>query len=350
MEQNIQEQLDALLAPIPDTTPGGEDLVYSPLYEQIREARRADDPLLGQGDWVTPLKIANWGTVYTLCDVALRKRSKDLQLATWYVEALTRQNSFAGAAFGFRLMAGLLTEHWEHLYPRDPDERVGKLEWLNTQFAPVLRQVPLTSPEHGGFDWFRWQESRDVENLHRRGEAFYENAVSEGRLSPDAFDKSARASGSDWYQKLADDLAEARSAYESLNLIVQERFGTDAPSLRDVGEAINACHEVALRLFESCGGILPASEGVPANSGSPSGGTVPSLTPRRASAGRITDRAEAIERLREAARFFQETEPHSPVALLVECAAKWAEMPVKDMLQTVIKNAGLHELLGISAK
>jgi len=351
MEQNIRELLDILLAPIQNAPPGGEDLAYSSLYEQIREARRADDPSLAQaqGDWATKLKVADWSIVRTVCQGALSKRSKDMQLALWYVEALTRQNGFAGASFGFRLMAGLLEEYWEHLFPRDPDERVGKLEWLNSQYAPVLRQVPLTSPEHGGYDWFHWQESRDVENLYRRGEEPYERAVSEGRLTPEAFDKSARASGQEWYQKLVASLAETRSSLKELNLVVQKRFGTDAPSLRSVDEAINACHEVAQRMFESCGGAeAPASKNSSANS--EQGSAASTMMPRRASGGGIANRTEAIDGLREVARFFRENEPHSPVALLAECAAKWAEMPVENLLQTVIKNEGLHEMLGISAK
>ena len=349
MEQS--EQLHSLLEPIPNAPPGGEDLFhsYSPLYDQIREARRADDPLLVQGDWATALKVADWGTVRTLCDDALRNCSKDLQLALWYTEAMARQTGFAGATFGFRLIAGLLDEQWEYLYPRDSDERLGKLEWLDSQFAPVMRQIPLTSPEHGGYDWFHWQDSRDVENLQRRGGESYERALAEGRLTPEAFDKSARASGPTWYRKLLGELSEARSAFEGLNHVAQERFGKDAPSLTAVTEALDAYRDVAQRFY---GGVQPAAapENPPATPESPSEDTPPPAVPNRVPGRKIADRSEAIARLREVALYFRENEPHSPVALLAECAAKWSEMPVKDLLQTVIKNEGLHELLGISTK
>ena len=37
--------LEALLAPIPGDNPAGESLQYSGVYDEIREARRADDTL-----------------------------------------------------------------------------------------------------------------------------------------------------------------------------------------------------------------------------------------------------------------------------------------------------------------
>ncbi|MDR0735549.1 MAG: hypothetical protein LBF51_01735 [Zoogloeaceae bacterium] len=65
-------------------------------------------------------------------------------------------------------------------------------------------------------------------------------------------------------------------------------------------------------------------------------------------------RAAAIHKLREAAYYFRTCEPHSPVALLVERAAKWAEMPLETWLHTVIKDesvlAQLRELLDIQSQ
>jgi hypothetical protein len=50
------ESTSALLNPITPETPAGEDLSYSVLFDDIREARRADDPGLTQGDWQTHIK------------------------------------------------------------------------------------------------------------------------------------------------------------------------------------------------------------------------------------------------------------------------------------------------------
>lgn len=71
----------------------------------------------------------------------------------------------------------------------------------------------------------------------------------------------------------------------------------------------------------------------------------------RAFAGRISNRIQAIRALGDIANYFRANEPHSPVALLVERAARWAEMPMENWLASVIKDQGtldqLRELLDI---
>ena len=126
-----------LLEPIPGNHPGGSDLAYYKEFDAIREARRADDPTLAQGEWVTEIKAAQWPLVRELCEEALRNRTKDFQIACWYTEALTRLEGFTGLETGLKLLNGLLTDFWEFAYPEldpsDLEERISKFEWLDTQ-------------------------------------------------------------------------------------------------------------------------------------------------------------------------------------------------------------------------
>ena len=55
---NVQE----LLSPIPGENPAGENLRYSGVHDQIREARRAEEAL-EQGDWKRDTKTADWPEV-----------------------------------------------------------------------------------------------------------------------------------------------------------------------------------------------------------------------------------------------------------------------------------------------
>ena len=72
---------------------------------------------------------------------------------------------------------------------------------------------------------------------------------------------------------------------------------------------------------------------------------------RLAPGGAPASRAQALEQLRAVADYFRRTEPHSPVAYLVERAARWGEMPLHEWLRSVMKEpatlAQLEELLGI---
>ena len=68
-------ELDELLAPISDSSPSGEDLSFSLEYDAIQEARRADDPSLEQGEWITDLKSADWPAVARQSSQLLQQRS-----------------------------------------------------------------------------------------------------------------------------------------------------------------------------------------------------------------------------------------------------------------------------------
>ncbi len=67
--------LDALLAPIAGENPSGENLQYSGLHDEIREARRADDDV-PQGDWVRELKVADWEKVAELAGENLSRQDE----------------------------------------------------------------------------------------------------------------------------------------------------------------------------------------------------------------------------------------------------------------------------------
>src|SRR6185436_5968861 len=91
--------IDALLAPIPGENPAGENLQYSGLHDELREARRADDDL-EQGDWKRDLKVADWRQVLSLSVEALNARTKDMHIAAWLSEALVKLHSLVGLRDG----------------------------------------------------------------------------------------------------------------------------------------------------------------------------------------------------------------------------------------------------------
>ena len=51
-------------------------------------------------------------------------------------------------------------------------------------------------------------------------------------------------------------------------------------------------------------------------------------------------RAEAYQRLAEAADYLLRTEPHSPTPYLVRRAVEWGSMSLSDVLQQIVRNDG----------
>ncbi|MCX5912390.1 MAG: type VI secretion system ImpA family N-terminal domain-containing protein, partial [Deltaproteobacteria bacterium] len=106
--------LEALFSPIPGENPAGEDLRYTSVYDDLKEARRADD-MLERGDWQRQIKTSDWGKVIAIAVEALSKKSKDLQVAVWLTEAFIHTEGFGGLGTGLKIILGFLKDYWENL-------------------------------------------------------------------------------------------------------------------------------------------------------------------------------------------------------------------------------------------
>ncbi|MGC4055709.1 MAG: type VI secretion system protein TssA [Paludibaculum sp.] len=224
-----------ILSPIPGDNPSGQDIRYTPLYEQIKEARREEEAL-ALGVWQRALKTADWPLVIRLISEALAKKSKDLQLAVWLVEALVRRDGFAGLKEGFDLCNSLVTEFWESLYPEledcDSELRSVPLAWLSSKLETPLRQVSLTPH---GISSLQFAESLQIPTEEEAGASsskadLRREAVNEGKTTPEDVDEALRATQSIFFEQNTALLQAARESVEQLNQLADERFGEYSPS------------------------------------------------------------------------------------------------------------------------
>lgn len=352
--------LTSLLEPIPGDDICGTDVSFSATFDEIRESRRQDDASLAQGEWETDLKTAHWPRVKELCEDILSNQSKDMQVAAWYTEAMTRLKGFEGLTLGLQVMDSLVNDFWEFCYPSyDPDdleERAGKIEWLNSQMPIVIREIPLTDRGSGAYSWIKWEESRRIDNLALKDTAARDQALANGKISGEQFDKAVQASGRAYYEKLHACIEQAVVAASALAQRVDERFGFDAPSLKELVQAVRSCDELVGKLLERFGGSAPRMD--PGAAGETGESRIESGVNRltfggatHVGVGLVVNRSDAVRALREVAAYFRHNEPHSPVALLAERAANWAEMPLEKWLASVIKDQStltqLRELLDV---
>ncbi|MBW2741947.1 MAG: type VI secretion system protein TssA, partial [Deltaproteobacteria bacterium] len=234
--------IEAILAPIPGDNPAGEDIRYSPVYDQIKEARRADD-LLDRGDWQRKIKTSDWNTVIDSAVDALINKSKDLQIAAWLTEALIKTEGFDGLATGLKILTGLLKDYWEHLYPEledgDLDFRVAPIEFVNDKLWPCIKQVSITdSSATPGYSWLKWQESRQVgfeaDTRNRYGDVdenkkkARNELIAEGKLTAEDFDSAVALSSKAFYEFLAESLVMCQEEFKKLDETVDDKFGSEA--------------------------------------------------------------------------------------------------------------------------
>uniref|UniRef100_UPI0035944FB0 type VI secretion system protein TssA n=1 Tax=Desulfococcus sp. TaxID=2025834 RepID=UPI0035944FB0 len=241
--------IDPILAPFPGENPAGEELRYKPVYDEIREARRADDAL-DRGDWQHELKVSDWDRVIKLSVQALTEKSKDLQIAAWLAEALVRTEGVDGLIAGFQIMSGLLTRFWEGLYPGiedgDLDFRAAPLEFANSTLGFMIRAIPLTDPgATSGYSWIKWQESRSVGyEEHTKDSGARQEMIADGKISAEVFDSAVARSSKEFYAGLAERIGEARALFASLDAVVDEKFGGDAPLISEIDKALADCERL----------------------------------------------------------------------------------------------------------
>ena len=256
--------IEAILAPIPGENPAGESLRYDPVYDEIKEARRADD-VLEQGDWQHEIKTSDWDKVFDLSVAALTEKTKDLQIGAWLLESLTAMEGFEGLHAGLQIMTGFLQQFWDHLYPEmeddDLDYRVGPLEFINDKVWLAIKQIPVTDRSTTpGYSWMKWQESRqvgaeqdirnqygDVDDNKRKAR---EEAIAEGKLTVEDFDAAVVSSPKSFYVTLSGHVAVCLEEFKRLDETVDEKFGREAPRLAEFKTALEDCERLVAGILK----------------------------------------------------------------------------------------------------
>ncbi len=336
------EQED-LLAPIHADAPCGEDFSFSNEFDAIQNARRADDPSLDQGEWVTDLKSADWPGALASCETLLRDRTKDLRLAAWYVEARAQLHGFSGLAAGYRLIAALCDRFWDDIHPLahddDQEDRIGNLTWLVSNSQQWLRALPIIQAPQGRFGL------ADIDSAHLRG------GDSDGAVGMDTIEAARHDTPHAFYVELMSELPDCVLALDALQRSVDVRLGSEGPNFSHLRDQLDTLDRT-VRRFAREAGVLTDSQ-APATSARDDAAS-PGADARSTPTGPIASRRQAIAQLRDVAEFFRRTEPHSPVAYLADKAAHWGEMPLHVWLKRVIKDdstlAQLEEMLDVETR
>jgi type VI secretion system protein ImpA len=358
--------LEHLLQPISDETPSGQDVRYSGIYDEIREARRADDDIMAQGEWQTNLKVADYPKVLNIGLDTLLTKSKDLQIAAWVNEALVKEHGFAGLRDGLKLLAGLHEGFWDTLFPEidegDMENRANAIGWVDTHVGFALRSAPFTGVAR--YSYRDWQDAKtfdfpdNLDNLdsadRERMNALKEQAERERRVTSELWKKEIAQTRRAAVESANFTIDECWAAFAELNRVIEEKYDRNqAPGLTEFRKSLEEVHnQVRLLLadkraeepdetFEELSESGELVEGG-GGGGAGAGGT----------AGAIQNRRDALKKLGDIADFFKRTEPHSPVSYLVQRAVRWGEMPLDSWLQDVIKDPTvlyqLRETLGVS--
>ena len=351
--------LDQLLAPISDDNGAGEDIrenasqdsPYYTIKDARNSARAAERNNMFDSD--TSEADSQWRKILELAPDILQNQAKDIEIASWYTEALIRQYGYPGLRDGFKLIKGLIEQYWDNLYPL-PDEdgietRVASLTGLNGEgsegvLITPIRNVYITEgSEPGPFNFWKYQQVLEVEKIIDE-EAKKEKADKLG-FSMEDVDRAVSDSSDSFYLDLCDDLNDAISTYREVGTLLDEHCGiNDSPPTSNIINMLEDClgavkHIGKFKLPEPESDDETHSEGSTESTGEKSGGS-------GSVSGPIKNRADAFKKLMEISEFFRKTEPHSPIPYILERAVKWGDMPLESLIRELIPDSSARDFYG----
>lgn len=348
--------IEPFLQDISGASPQGESLRYDDVYEEIKDAQREDEDL-PQGVWVQDLKLADWGRVETLCTEVLQKRSKDIQVCSWLVEAWLYRYGLEGLNEGIRLVEELSRKYWDTMYPEidengDMGFRFSPYIWINEKLSERLNFIAITNPKDSGETPANFAQYIDCKG--------YWGSASSSDIPPHKqekvilFDKSVEQTERGFFEDIREKARLAIEEFNSLEAFVDEKAGDqEAPGFQRFKASLEG-------LIEFCDQVLgmkevPKSEEQETES-EEADHPVPTLKQEEESdvdlSTVIRNREEAYAVIHKAADYLERLDPHSPAPHMLKRAVAWGKMPLKDLLQEIIKEpqvlSEVQHLLGIS--
>lgn len=355
MSEELQQppvvDFEGLLQPISEDAPSGESLRYSGIYDEITDARRADDDL-NQGAWQTELKVADYRKVIDIAVPALRSRTKDLQICAWLSEALIRQFGFAGLRDSLKLLAGTQEIFWDTMYPEidegDMGGRANAISWFDAQASLAVMGVPFTGS--AGYSYLDWEDSKvfDLPDNLESLPSTEQTRLTEQKASAEA---KGKVTGDAWRREIIDTrrtscevvnftVDECWVELRNLNRVIEEKYDRNQmPGLSTLQKSLDTVHTQIKKLLDQKRAEEPDPIEIEetAEAGT-DGATAGAVAGAGSPTGAIQSRRDALKRLGDIADYFQKTEPHSPLSYLINRAVKWGNMPLESWLKDVIKD------------
>lgn len=358
--------LTSILQPIEGSAPAGTDLRqdYSPtsVYFRLRDARAEarDAERQAETAGADETMAPQWRTVQSLALQALSSNAKDLEIAAWLTEALVRTAGLRGLATGAAVIAGLVEQYWDGLFPT-PDEdgietRVAPVAGLSGQgvdgtlMQPLRKIVLFNRPDGSTFGLWRYEAAIDLSSIvdvARRAAR-----IEAGVVPFDEVEKEARIAGPKHWAALRSEAAEAMAAWEAMGAALDAKAGADSPSISRVRDLLQAVVAAANRFAPPEEASAGASEPLAAAAAAADAGLGGrSGVPADVLSVAIAGREQALRQLGEVAAWFRRTEPHSPLSYTLEDAVRRGRMSLPELLAEVMPDeagrAALLTTLGI---
>lgn len=303
--------IDSLLQPVTADQPSGPDCDnfddHSDLYDELASLETS---LVGEiKDGVT--QPPRWPAIQAEA-MKLAEKTKHLRIAAILTESACINEGYAGLRDGLKIIHAWCESFWDSLYPRE--ERANYVESLShPAFLVKPRNVIIASYQGSNYSIADFERSKEV-----RPDNEDQDAVNEARLIQGVFQSSSRQTHLENLEIVQEALGLARAIED-----VFEGHG-DSVSLADLREHLSKVSDILRPLSEEDTQEEGDAAGVDFSQGAGEGGG-------RHAKG-VNSRQAAHEMLDKVALFFEQSEPASPVPLLIRRAQACIGKSFMDLL------------------
>lgn len=334
-----------LCSPITEQIPCGYNIrtntdvknIYFDLKDARNNVRRYERNLesISGGE-----SISLWEKINKCSINILSEHSKDLEVLCWLIEAQLRVRGYIGLDDALQLTTNVIERYWEELHSVGNEcieERIAPLAGLsgsggNGVLIQALRLVPIVpNAAHGKYGLWDYQRSQRSEEKELRDE-IYQAAMLAGRTAMSAH---------------LETVLSCINRLNNLSAILDRLCGENAPSTSSINDILHAT-ACAIRDITAADEFTSAAEEF--------GGTVAELLSEQSvdmqeiqqddrqngGAGQIHSRDEALKILFAVAHYFRRTEPHSPIAPVLETLVRRGRMNFQELLTELLPDRAMR--------
>jgi type VI secretion system protein ImpA len=326
---------EELLKPITDEAPCGEDLSYDASLQELETMARGKEETQ-----FSAAEPPNWKKVQDRC-LQLFGRSKDLRIVMTLAASSLELDGLPGFREVLFLVKGLIERYWSAVHPQlDPADNYDPLQRMNlvaSLATPIgtfqdplrilerLRAIPLSNSVQMGH--FSLADILRAESgIAPQGD---KPAVTQSQI-----ESAFLGSKQEELTEITRLLNECTTLVQEIDESITKNVGAaNAPDLTPLSSELEAMRSrIAPHLKTTVGvAVNPTAVAVEAHP--------PATQPGISIDGEIRSREEVVHLLEKICRYYDRTEPSSPVPLMLKRAARLAGMDFMQIIQDLSPDA-----------
>jgi len=321
--------------------------------KSLRSSLRREERKRIEVDGILVTNNNGWQEIISLATNILVNHSKDIEVAIWLLEGLTRVEGIQGLKIGLDILYYFLKEYeLGELNPKinneDEDSGIdnillpivmlsGKYE-VGTIIAPIYFCCLIQTLDGNSYNGWELKKILQGNNPNQLNQEI----TKENLLESETIQTILSTINLENFLQLQDTLEQGVESFKKLNALLTEKFERNAPNLDNLNNVLKYCHSLVTNIAM----IVKKEE---AESG------VPEISSATEKAGKpntnfelhnldhtALDKQLALQLLEVLIKFFRTTESHSPVSYLLSRALNWYKLSLPEILCDIIPDDGMR--------